>query len=111
MSGFNKSDNSLVNGIPARYISPETGSFGNATETNHAGTGEGTNESYSPADGIESPLATVTPDGEERSFATDHTGVGAAPLEAFDAENETPSQQIADGGDRIKHEHRDKSDQ
>ncbi|OOB17927.1 hypothetical protein A8F67_14365, partial [Burkholderia cenocepacia] len=34
MPGYTKDENSLATGIPNRTISPETGSFGNATVTN-----------------------------------------------------------------------------
>jgi hypothetical protein len=112
MSGFNKSDNSLVNGIPARFISPETGSSGNATMTNKGGTSEGTNEAFdsdpAPAAGLEAPVYSGSDLDESRSFAADRSGLhradGAGPL---DADEESPAQQIADGGDRIKHDDED----
>jgi hypothetical protein len=104
MSGFNKSDNSIANGIPARFISPETGSSGNATVTNKGGTSEGTNEAFdsdpSPAAGIEAPVAPTGHRQEKRSFASGAPeGRSTGPL---DADEESPAQQIADGGDRIK---------
>jgi hypothetical protein len=115
MSGFNKSDNSIANGIPARHISPETGSSGNATMTNKGGTSEGTNEASdstpAPASGLEAPIYTGSDVDERRSFAADRSGLqradGSGPL---DADEESPAQQIADGGDRIKRDDDDLDD-
>jgi len=115
MSGFNKSDNSLVNGIPARFISPETGSSGNATMTNRGGTSEGTNEAFdsdpAPAAGFDTPIAATSRRAERRSFAAPRSGApqgqATGPL---DADEQSPAQQIADGGDRILHDEDDFND-
>jgi hypothetical protein len=100
MTGFNKDENSLSTGIPNRTISPETGSFGNATVTNTGDTSEGTNQDHesrpAPAAGLEGADVTL---GERRSFASGATG--AAGLDLPDSDVETIAQQIADGGDRF----------
>jgi hypothetical protein len=105
MSGFNKSDNSLATGIPARFISPETGSSGNATMTNEGGTSEGTNEAFdsdpAPAAGFDAPVAPTSRRAEKRSFAAPMGAQKSAPAGPLDADEESPAQQIADGGDRI----------
>jgi hypothetical protein len=108
MSGFNKSDNSIANGIPARHISPETGSSGNATMTNKGGTSEGTNEAFdsdpAPAAGMDAPIYTGSDVDESRSFASGRSGLHRADDSGpLDADEESPAQQIADGGDRIRH--------
>ena len=104
-------ENSLAQGIPARHISPETGSFGNATKTNASSTGEGVNESPdsrpAPAAGLDTPV--VSPDGrtEERSFAADRMPEsGAYPVGG----TETPAQQIADGEDHLDSDRERKKD-
>ena len=115
MSGFNKSDNSIANGIPARHIGPETGSSGDATMTNKGETSEGTNEasdsSPAPAAGLGAPIYSGSDVDESRSFAPESSerrrARAAGPLDAAD---ESPAQQIADGGDRIKHDDDDFND-
>jgi hypothetical protein len=107
MPGFTDNDNSIANGIPARHISPETGSSGNATMTNKGETSEGVNESPdsipAPAAGLEAPIDTGRDPEEQRSFAPSRRpapyGSSSAPLAT---DEESPAQQIADGGDRIK---------
>jgi hypothetical protein len=103
MSGFSNDGTSLANGIPARQISPETGSFGDATMTNKGGTSEGTNEAAdsrpSPEAGLDADKVTTDDLGEHRSFARKAAGSGITP----DADLESPAQQIADGGDHFKH--------
>ncbi len=103
-------DNSIANGIPARHISPETGSSGNATMTNKGGTSEGTNEASDstppPAAGLD--RVTDSPSGEERTVASDDAGLFRRETAMFDTDldtdEETAAQQIADGGDRIRHD-------
>jgi hypothetical protein len=108
MSGFSTNDNSIANGIPARHISPETGSSGNATMTNKGGTSEGTNEASdsdpAPAAGFEKPI--VTGEGAEgRSFSAHRReGYPDSSTTHLITDEESPAQQIADGGDRIKHD-------
>jgi hypothetical protein len=104
-------DNSLAQGVPARHISPETGSFGDATKTNAASTGEGVNESPdsspAPAAGIETPI--VGPDSitEDRSFAPERpAGTVAYPVGG----PQTPAQQIADGEDHLDSDRERKKD-
>jgi hypothetical protein len=111
MSGFTRDDNSLANGIPARHIGPETGSSGNATVTNTGGTSEGTNEAADSrpagASGFEDDLVeTGSSLDEERSFTTRRTAVHSTDGQAagLDDLDESAAQQIADGGDRIRHE-------
>ena len=94
-------DNNLSTGIPARHISPETGSSGNATMTNRGGTSEGTNEAADsappPAAGLDTPAPSDV--GErERSFGAGRMPE-AGPYPINDAES--AAQQIADGGNRI----------
>jgi hypothetical protein len=106
MPGFTHNDNSIANGIPARFIGPETGSSGNATMTNHGGTSEGVNESPdsipAPAAGLEAPIFTGKHRKEEHS--SDAVISGETP---FDPNEESAVQQIADGGDHIKHHGKD----
>jgi hypothetical protein len=71
--------------------------------TNKDGTSEGTNEASdsapAPAAGLETPILGEDHDGgESRSF----TGYGDGAPADFDEDEQTPVQQIADGGDRIK---------
>jgi hypothetical protein len=111
MSGFINDDESLAQGIPAKQIGPETGSFGDAIMTRKGGTSEGVNEAYdsepAPASGLD---ARLTGDDleEERSFDPAYTGetsytdrAAAAPI---DPDIQTVAQQIADGGDHFKHD-------
>lgn len=99
MAGYTKEDNSLASGIPNRTISPETGSFGNATVTNTGDTGEGTNQG-APA-GPEDLGRTPEAAGERRSFAAGETTTGAG----LSQDGVEPVyQQIADGGDRFDHD-------
>jgi hypothetical protein len=111
MPGFTNNDNSIANGIPARYIGPETGSFGSATMSNKGGTSEGSNEASdsipAPAAGLETPISTGEHHTEERSFAARPDIRQASDDEPIDADHETAAQQMADGGDRIKHDHKD----
>jgi hypothetical protein len=109
MSGFNKSNNSLVNGIPTRFIGPETGSSGNATMTNTGGTSEGTNEAFdsdpAPAAGFDAPILTVDSHKKRRSFASHAPEVHEREAaSALAPDEEAAAQQIADGGDRIRHD-------
>jgi hypothetical protein len=102
MPGIND-DNSLVNGIPNRTISPETGSWGNATKTNRGDTGEGTNQSHDSRPALAADLegAALTTDdtGEHRSFRSD-----SAPVVFPESDVEPVYQQIADGGDHFDHD-------
>ncbi len=110
MSGYLNDDKSLANGIPNRTIGPETGSSGNATMTNKAGTSEGTNESPdarpAPAAGLDGTID-VAPEREEeaRSFARRRaeSESGYEP-DLLDTDEETAAQHIADGDDRVKHD-------
>jgi len=101
MSGIND-ENSLTTGIPDRTIGPETGSWGNATKTNHGDTGQGTNQSHeshpAPAAGFESPVLTTDGAGEHRSFDPD---APHAKVEFPESDIEPVYQQIADGGDHF----------
>jgi hypothetical protein len=103
MSGYIKDENSLANGIPARTIGPETGSFGNATKTNKGDTSQGTNQEHqarpAPAAGLDGPTLTTDDAGEHRSFAPGGTG-SALPQSGV----EPVYQQIADGGDHFDHD-------
>jgi hypothetical protein len=105
MPGYIKDENSLANGIPNRTISPETGSFGNATMTNKGDTSEGTNQEHqgrpAPAAGLEGPEVTTGLD-EPRSFGSGP--VGAASAEFPESDIEPVYQQIADGGDHFDHD-------
>jgi hypothetical protein len=116
MSGFINDKESLANGIPARHIGPETGSFGNATVTNRGDTSEGTNESFDsappPAAGIgATALDTTDMDdetreaarlAEERAIEGGYRRDPATGRPVTD-EDESIAQQIADGGDHYKH--------
>ena len=105
MPGYLNDDKSLANGIPDRTIGPETGSSGNATMTNRGGTSQGTNEAAdsrpAPAAGLGGSKPTVEVD-EERSFAP--SGLEAEPGLLPETDEESAAQQIADGGDRPKHD-------
>ena len=96
-------ENSLAQGIPARHISPETGSFGNATKTNTGDTGEGTNQDHesrpAPAAGIGASGLTTDDMGERRSFDGRMDAEGEFP----ESDVEPVYQQIADGGDHFDH--------
>ena len=102
MPGYTKDENSLATGIPNRTISPETGSFGNATVTNTGDTSEGTNQDHesapAPAAGLEGAALTTDDFGERRSFA-DASSEDALP----ESDIEPVYQQIADGGDHFDH--------
>jgi len=108
MPGFLNNDQSLANGIPDRTIGPETGSSGNATMTNHGGTSQGTNEAADtrppPAAGMGDATTGDKTGGkkEERSFSRKDrdSDPGLFP----ETDEETAAQQIADGGDRTKHD-------
>jgi hypothetical protein len=108
MAGFNTNDNSISNGIPARQIGPETGSSGDATMTNGGETSEGTNEAAdsmpAPAAGLQAPIYTGSDLDDSRSFASDPSERRRDASGPLDAADESPAQQIADGGDRIKHD-------
>lgn len=110
MSGFIKDEPSLANGIPAKHIGPETGSFGDAIMTRKGGTSEGTNEAYDseppPAAAFDSPVVTTAELGE--AHAASHPFADEAPA-PIDPEIESPAQQIADGGDHVRHETHDKA--
>jgi hypothetical protein len=114
MSGFNKSDNSIATGIPARHIGPETGSSGNATVTNRGGTSEGTNEAFdsdpAPAAGFDTPVPSPGRHTERRSFTARAGTPKGEPTGPLDAAEQSPAQQIADGGDRIRHDVYDDDD-
>ena len=101
MSGIND-ENSLATGIPNRTISPETGSWGNATETNRGDTGEGTNQDHEshPAAGFDGPALTTDDTGEHRSF---DPNAPHAKVEFPESDVEPVYQQIADGGDHFDH--------
>ena len=115
MAGFvNLNSTSLANGIPARHIGPETGSSGNATMTNKGGPSQGTSEaadSQPPgASGLEAPIDTGAHHHVEGHASTPHpdpnrTDATTPPAGSLD---ETAAQLIADGGDRIKHDHHHK---
>jgi hypothetical protein len=102
MSGFTNFNTNLSTGAPARHIGPETGSSGDATMSNQGETSEGVNQSPdshpAPAAGLEAPMFS----GEHKS---DTRGFQPAAQEAtpFDPDVESPAQQIADGGDHLKH--------
>ncbi len=104
MPGFLNNDQSLANGIPDRTIGPETGSSGNATMTNRGGTSQGTNEAADtrppPAAGIGDSKTGAKE--EKRSFS--HEDRESEPGLFPDADEESAAQQIADGGDRTKHD-------
>ena len=111
MSGYLNDDKSLANGIPDRSIGPETGSSGNATMTNKAGTSQGTNESAdsrpAPAAGLgDSALEGGEREEEARSFARSRaqSEPGYEP-DRLDTDVESAAQHIADGDDRVKHDH------
>ena len=108
MPGYIKDENSLANGIPDRTISPETGSFGNATMTNKGDTSEGTNQDHesrpAPAAGLGGSELATDDMGERRSFADGADSEAGFP----ETDVEPVYQQIADGGDRFdpdKHLH------
>lgn len=112
MPGIND-DNSLVTGIPDRTIGPETGSWGNATKTNHGDTSQGTNQDHEsrPALAAGPEGVTLPPEdtGEHRSFDPD---APHAKVEFPQSDIEPVYQQIADGGDHFdhnKHLHEDKA--
>ena len=108
MSGYTKDENSLAAGMPSRNISPETGSFGNATKTNAGDTSEGTNQDHEssppPAAGLGGSSLTTDDVGERRSFASG--GAGSAAVDLPQEGVEPVYQQIADGGDRFDHDKR-----
>ena len=112
MPGYTKDENSLATGIPNRSIGPETGSFGAATKTNRADTGEGTNQSHDsvppPAAGLESPIVETDGLREERSFASG--GVGSASVDLPEGEDRPIYERIADGEDHLDHASRLKDD-
>jgi hypothetical protein len=114
MAGFKNDDNSIANGIPARHIGPETGSSGDATMTNKGGTSEGTNEASdsipAPAAGLEAPIYTGSELDDTRSFASGPSAGYRTDAGLLDTDEESPAQQIADGGDRIKHDDDDRKD-
>jgi hypothetical protein len=101
MPGYIKDENSLAAGIPNRTISPETGSFGNATVTNTGDTSEGTNQDHesrpAPAAGLDEAARTTDDLGERRSFDPDPVAADSG----LPSDVEPVYQQIADGGDRF----------
>lgn len=106
MPGYIKDEDSLATGIPDRNIGPETGSWGNATVTNKADTGQGTNQDHEsvppPAAGLDGPRITTDDRGEHhRSFAPE--GGNAARTDLPENDIEPVYQQIADGGDHFDH--------
>ncbi|HEY4028991.1 MAG TPA: hypothetical protein VGM25_01490 [Caulobacteraceae bacterium] len=104
MPGWTKDENSLSSGIPDRNIGPETGSFGNATKTNTADTGEGTNQDHegrpAPAAGIGGSRLTTNDVGERRSFDSGTE----SDVDFPESDVEPVYQQIADGGDHFDHD-------
>jgi len=110
MPGYTKDENSLATGIPDRTISPETGSWGNATKTNRGDTGEGTNQDHEssppPAAGIGASALTTDDLGEHRTFEDGANSEGELP----ESDVEPVYQQIADGGDHFDHHKRLRED-
>jgi hypothetical protein len=106
MTGGINDEESLAQGISARYIGPETGSFGNATMTNHGDTSEGTNESFDSAPPPAAGIGTETPSDIDEHHLEGATVPAASepPIPGFpQTDEESIAQQIADGGDHFQH--------
>jgi hypothetical protein len=106
MSGSQDNDNSLVNGAPARFIGPETGSFGDATMTDSGETSAGTNSGDdslpAPAAGLDRPVASPGSVAEPHGAAPE-PDVDTIGVSALTTDEESIAQQIADGQGHIKH--------